>query len=93
MVDPLIAHEHDPPPSTGQTQPFRVRRSEGDVNARASDLSACLPDPPPSWSTPYEQLAKENELAWTTLEELTTAVAGFINPVLAGKSGTWRPAK
>jgi hypothetical protein len=56
-------------------------------------VPSSLPDPPPSWSTPYEQLAKENELAWTTLEELTTAVAGFINPVLAGKSGTWRPAK
>jgi hypothetical protein len=35
----------------------------------------------------------DNELAWITLEELTTAVAAFINPVLAGKSGTWRPVK
>ena len=51
-----------------------------------------VPDPPASWSTPYRQLARENELAWTTLEELTTAVAAFINPVLAGKNGTWRPA-
>lgn len=37
--------------------------------------------------------ARKNELAWTTLEELTTAVAAFVNPVLAGKNGTWRPAK
>jgi hypothetical protein len=50
-----------------------------------------VPDPPASWSTPYGELAKENELAWRTLEELTTAVAAFINPVLAGKKGTWRP--
>jgi hypothetical protein len=56
-------------------------------------VPSSLPDPPPSWSTPYEQLARENELAWMTLEELTTAVAAFINPVLAGKHGTWRPAK
>lgn len=52
-----------------------------------------VPDPPTTWSTPYGQLARENELTWTTLEELTTAVSAFINPVLAGKNGTWRPAK
>jgi hypothetical protein len=50
-----------------------------------------IPDPPASWATPYRELARENELAWTTLEELTTAVAAFINPVLAGRGGTWRP--
>jgi hypothetical protein len=54
-------------------------------------VPSSVPDPPASWSTPYGELARENELAWTTLEELTTAVAAFINPVLAGKSGTWRP--
>ena len=50
-----------------------------------------VPDPPASWSTPYGELARENELVWTTLEELTTAVAAFINPVLAGSNGTWHP--
>jgi len=50
-----------------------------------------VPDPPASWSTPYRELARENELAWTTLEDLTVAVGAFLNPVLAGKSGTWRP--
>ncbi len=55
-------------------------------------VPSSVPDPPISWSTPYGHLTKENELAWTTLDELTTAVAAFINPVLAGKSGTWRPS-
>jgi len=50
-----------------------------------------VPDPPASWATPYRELARENELAWTTLEDLTVAVGAFLNPVLAGKSGTWRP--
>ena len=50
-----------------------------------------IPDPPGSWSTPYRELVRENELAWTTLEELTAAVGAFLNPVLAGKNGTWRP--
>ena len=56
-------------------------------------VPSSVPDPPATWSTPYDQLARENELTWTTLEELATAVAAFINPVLAGKNGTWRPAK
>jgi hypothetical protein len=52
-----------------------------------------VPDPPASWSTPYRELARENELAWTTLEELTVAVGAFLNPALAGKNGTWRPSE
>ena len=56
-------------------------------------VPSSVPDPPTAWSTPYSQLARENGLAWTTLEELTAAVATFINPVLAGKKGVWRPAK
>jgi hypothetical protein len=49
--------------------------------------------PPASWSTPYWELASENELGWTTLEELTVAVGAFPNPVLAGQNGTWRPTE
>jgi hypothetical protein len=37
-------------------------------------------------------MARENELAWPTLEQLTTVVAGFLNPLLAGGNGVWRPA-
>ena len=54
-------------------------------------VPSSVPAPPPSWSNPYGELARENELAWTTLEELTAAVAAFLNPVLAGKNGSWRP--
>jgi Nucleotidyl transferase AbiEii toxin, Type IV TA system len=56
-------------------------------------IPSSVPDPPASWSTPYRELARENELAWTTLEELTVAVGAFLNPVLAGKNGTWRPSE
>jgi hypothetical protein len=55
-------------------------------------LPQALPDPPTSWSTPYQAMARENELAWPTLEQLTTVVAGFLNPLLAGGNGVWRPA-
>jgi len=54
-------------------------------------VPSSVPDPPASWSAPYRELARENELTWTTLEELTVAVGAFLNPVLAGKDGTWRP--
>ncbi len=55
-------------------------------------LPQALPDPPTSWSTPYQAMARENELAWPTLDQLTTVVAGFLNPLLAGGNGVWRPA-
>jgi hypothetical protein len=45
------------------------------------------------WSAPYREMARENELAWTTIEQLTTAVTEFLNPVLAGRLGTWHPTK
>lgn len=56
-------------------------------------VPSSVPGPPASWSVPYRELARENELAWTTLEELTVAVEAFLNPVLAGKNGVWRPAE
>ena len=47
-------------------------------------MPSSVPDPPASWSTPYGELARDNELAWTTLEELTTAVAAFIGEMAEG---------
>jgi hypothetical protein len=55
-------------------------------------LPQALPDPPTSWSTSYQAMARENELAWPTLEQLTTVVSTFLNPVLAGSGGVWHPA-
>ena len=55
-------------------------------------LPSSLPNPPASWLTPYVEMARENELAWTTLEQLIAAVVAFLNPVLAGNGGVWRPA-
>jgi hypothetical protein len=54
-------------------------------------LPQALPDPPTSWSTSYQAMARENELAWPTLEQLTVVVATFLNPVLAGTNGVWHP--
>jgi hypothetical protein len=56
-------------------------------------LPSSFPEPPASWSIPYLEMARENELAWTTLEQLTTAATKFLNPVLAGNSGCWHPTE
>jgi hypothetical protein len=56
-------------------------------------IPSSLPDPPANWSIPYREMARANELAWTTLEQLTTAVTGFINPLLADSGRIWRPAE
>ncbi len=51
-----------------------------------------VPDPPANWLTPYVEMARENALAWATLDQVTTAVGTFLNPVLAGEAGVWLPA-
>lgn len=75
-------------------QAERLRQAlEQTFNYRATHaLPQLLPEPPTSWSTPYRQMAEENDLEWATLERLTGAVADFLNPVLAGGGGTWEPA-
>jgi Nucleotidyl transferase AbiEii toxin, Type IV TA system len=55
-------------------------------------LPAALPAPPPSWSTPYAAMAREDGLIWSTLGEVTQAAQAFLDPVLTGSSdGTWDP--
>lgn len=50
-----------------------------------------LPDPPEFWAVPYRELAREHDLRWHTLDELTDAVRAFLDPVLAGTDGRWDP--
>lgn len=51
-----------------------------------------LPDPLPAWSTPYAAMGREDQLLWPTLEEVTTAVKAFMDPVLASDLvAAWDP--
>jgi hypothetical protein len=81
--------------TTGPLNATRVRLAlERTFDFRATHpLPPFLPDPPRLWSAPYREMARENELAWATIEQLTTAVTEFLNPVLAGRHGTWHPDK
>jgi len=61
-------------------------------NFRATHpLPSSLPVPPAAWIAPYTEMARSNDLAWTTIEQLTSAAGAFLNPVLAGSAGIWNP--
>jgi hypothetical protein len=76
-----------------QAQRLRAALEQTFTHRATHPLPQTLPDPPTSWATPYQAMAQENELAWTTLEELSTVVATFLNPVLASSGGVWHPAR
>ena len=55
-------------------------------------LPVMLPDPLQAWVTPYAAMAREDQLAWPTLDEVTKAAKAFIDPVLAGDlDAAWSP--
>jgi hypothetical protein len=60
--------------TTGPLNATRVRLAlERTFEFRATHpLPPSLPNPPALWSAPYREMARENELAWTTIEQLTT---------------------
>ena len=59
---------------------------------RTHALPARLPDPMATWETPYAAMARENQLAWTTLDDVTNAAKAFLDPVLASELDTvWNP--
>lgn len=51
---------------------------------RTHALPATVPEPAEAWRTPYEAMAREDGLTWTSLDEVTKAVKAFLDPVLAG---------
>jgi nucleotidyltransferase AbiEii toxin of type IV toxin-antitoxin system len=55
-------------------------------------LPPSVPAPPAFWVGPYAAMASGDELSWTSLAEVTGAVSGFLDPVLASADcGTWDP--
>jgi len=59
---------------------------------KTHSLPVMLPDPLPAWVTPYAAMARENQLAWPTLDEVTKAAKAFLDPVLAGGlDAAWSP--
>jgi len=56
-------------------------------------LPVILPDPLVAWATPYAAMAREDQLPWPTLAEVTAAAKAFLDPVLVGElAATWSPS-
>ena len=60
---------------------------------KTQQLPSTLPAPPSSWQPVYARMAGEDERPWRTLPEVFDAVRRFIDPVLAGGTGTWDPTR
>ena len=55
-------------------------------------LPASVPAPLAAWTAPYASMAREDQLAWPTLDEVTKATKEFLDPVLeAPLDATWEP--
>ncbi len=57
-------------------------------------LPAALPTPLASWAAPYASMAREDNLTWRTLADVTAAAKAFLDPVLGGAADTvWDPTE
>ena len=56
-------------------------------------IPASLPAPNEHWRAPYAAMARDDRLAWPTLDDVTVAAKRFLDPVLAEPlDATWEPA-
>lgn len=59
---------------------------------KTHSIPAELPEPPSTWATPFAAMAREDHLAWPTLDDVSKAAQAFLGPVLAGSlDATWEP--
>jgi len=55
-------------------------------------LPALLPAPLEAWRPSYAAMAREDQLSWLTLDDVTKAAQAFLDPVLAAPlDATWSP--
>jgi hypothetical protein len=65
-------------------QTFRFRKTH--------ELPEALPAPLPAWEAPYAAMAREDQLPWTTLADVTAAARAFLDPVLTPAApARWDP--
>ena len=56
-------------------------------------LPAAVPAPLEAWRSPYAAMARDDQLAWATLDEVVLAARRFLDPVLGGElDATWSPS-
>jgi hypothetical protein len=61
-------------------------------DGKTHPLPMSVPTPSPAWESPYAAMAREDQLAWATLGDVTKAVQSFLDPLLeGGLDATWNP--
>ncbi len=59
---------------------------------KTHSLPAMFPEPLPAWNVPYAAMAREDQLAWTTLADVVRVAKAFLDPVLVGDlDAVWDP--
>ena len=57
-------------------------------------LPDAVPAPHEAWRAPYAAMAREDQLALPTLDDVTKVAQAFLDPVLAGSlDATWSPSE
>lgn len=61
---------------------------------RTHPLPPVFPDPPAAWEGPFTRMAREHDLPWASLAEVTVAARAFLEPVLRSDASAaeWDPA-
>jgi hypothetical protein len=86
-------------PARDTAQPIDAKRLRAALKQtftfrKTHALPATVPAPLGAWTTPYTAMAREDQLAWLTLDEVTKAAQTFLDPVLAGElDATWDPER
>lgn len=81
-AQPIDAHRL----RTALDQTFTFRKTHA--------LPLKVPEPLVAWTTPYAAMAREDQLTWHNLDEVTKAVQTFLDPILGGGSdATWEPER
>jgi len=81
----------------GSTRPIDAKRLRAALEQtftfrETHSLPSSMPMPLEAWRTPYAAMAREDELAWPTLDDVTTAARAFLDPVLqASLDAAWEP--
>ena len=80
--------------STAQTiaaSALRAATKATFANRGTHEVPSAVPAPSDNWAKPYERMARIDSLPWASLGEVTAVVQEFLDPLLAGATGTWQP--
>ncbi len=81
----------------GSAQPIDAKRLRAALEQtfafrKTHELPKSLAAPPTTWILVYAAMARDDQLAWATLDHVTRAARAFLDPILAGAlDALWEP--